>query len=54
MEDFVLNAVSNVGVPAVLALYVLMRVNFTLDKLTEAILKLDAKLDVHLIRPPRD
>lgn len=54
MEEFLLNAVSNVGVPAVLAFYVLFRVNVTTEKLTEAILKLDAKLDAYArTAPPR-
>lgn len=53
MEEFLLNAVSNVGVPAVLAFYVLFRVNLTMEKLTEAIIKLDAKLDTHIARVPK-
>lgn len=47
MEQLIIDAVANVGVPAVIALYVLARVNTTLDKLTDAVTDLGA--DVRLL-----
>ena len=44
MEQFVVEVLSAVGVPAGISFYVLIRVNATLERLTEAITKIDAKL----------
>ncbi len=44
MEQLVVDALSSVGVPAGITFYVLVRVNATLERLTEAITKIDAKL----------
>ena len=49
MEELLINAASSIGVPAIIAFYVLFRVNVTMERLTEAILKLDAKLDARLM-----
>ena len=44
MEQFVVDVLATVGVPAGISFYVLVRVNATLERLTEAIMKIDAKL----------
>ena len=48
MEEMFLHALSNVGVPAALAFYVLFRVNQTLRDLTDAINKLTVDVDRRL------
>lgn len=47
MEQLLIDAAANVGVPAIIALYVLIRVNSTLDKLTGAVT--DLGTDVRLL-----
>lgn len=47
MEQLLVDAAANIGVPAIIALYVLVRVNATLDKLTDAVTDLGA--DVRLL-----
>ena len=44
MEQFIAEILSSVGVPAAISFYVLMRVNATLERLTEAVTKIGAKL----------
>lgn len=45
MEDFVVNVLSNVGVPAAIAFYVLVKVNHNLTELTKAVAKLTYTLE---------
>lgn len=45
MEDFVINLLSNVGVPSAIAFYVLVKVNHNLNELTKAVAKLSYTLE---------
>ena len=45
MGEFTLDLLSAVGVPSAIAFFLLLKVNTTLERLTEAILKIDTKLD---------
>lgn len=48
MEQLFIDAVGNIGVPAVLAFYVLFRVNVTLEELTKAVNSLSTKMERRL------
>lgn len=37
MEELIINAISNIGVPAVIAIYLLTKIDKTLDSLRQAI-----------------
>lgn len=45
MEDFIINILSNVGVPSAIAFYVLIRVNSNLNELSKAVTKLSYTLE---------
>lgn len=48
MDEKILEIISSFGFPAVVSLYVLMRIDKTLSILTQTISKVDAKLDAYL------
>lgn len=47
MDEQLLNAVSNVGIPAAICFYTLVKVNATLAELTRAVTRLEKQLAVH-------
>lgn len=47
MEEMILNALSSLGFPAAICLYLLMRVNKTLENLTNAINNLNKDVEKH-------
>lgn len=46
MEEAIIKALADVGFPAIVCGYVLIRVNQTLERLTEAIVRIDERLEV--------
>lgn len=49
MDARLLEIISSFGFPAVVSLYVLMRIDKTLGILTQTIAKLDSKIDAYLM-----
>lgn len=48
MEDLIVHALANVGVPAAIAFYVLFKVNSTLAELVTSIKELTLKIETRL------
>ena len=44
MEDFVMNLVSNIGVPTAISFYLLLKVNHTLNELVKSVNDLTFRL----------
>lgn len=44
MEELIINAISNIGVPAAICFFLLVKVNRSLDELTKAVLDLSYTL----------
>lgn len=49
-EEFIFNAISNIGVPAVICLYTLFGVNKSLKDLTNAIDRLSSEVDKRITK----
>lgn len=45
IESMLINAVSSVGIPAAISFYLLVRVQSSLDRMTEAVVKLTAYVE---------
>lgn len=53
MDEKLLEVISSFGFPAVVSLYVLMRIDKTLQILIQTLTKVDSKLDAYIsIHPP--
>lgn len=50
MDGQIMEAVSSVGVPAVISFYLLIRIESSLNRLTEAINRLDARWTIDALR----
>lgn len=49
-EEFIFNAIANIGVPAVICLYTLVGVNKSLKELTNAIDRLSGEVDKRITK----
>jgi len=48
VEEIIITVLSSVGFPAAVAFYVLHRIGATMDNLTKAITRLEAKIEARL------